>query len=164
MMCKRKYLFLDVDGVLNSFRTFELDEKKGVKFLDTWGQLDRRNLLCLKYFTSPTPNISIVLSSSWRGHELHERKLLAVFKEVGIPEWIDITPRISPYIGRGNEIQSWMDKHGVNKEDIVIFDDDCDMLHLNDRLVKTSFIFFLGGGLCYRHLKKAWEILEEKSG
>lgn len=158
MNCKKKYLFLDVDGVLNCSASFKKDKDNGVMFSDTWGDLNRRNLLCLKYFTSHTPNISIVLSSSWRGHELHERKLRMVFREMGIPEWIDITPKLHDY--RGKEIQWWMDEHSVKKKDIVIFDDDCDMLHLNDRLVKTSFRF---DGLCYRHLKKAWEILEEKS-
>ena len=58
---------------------------------------------------------------------------------------------------RGEEIQQYMTENHIDKEQIIIFDDDRDMLHLSDRLIKTNFHY---GGLCYRHLLRAWKMLE----
>lgn len=174
-MKKDKYLFLDVDGVLNCEYSFKRDCEKRVKSTDIYYDLNKRNLFCLYCFIKEVPNIHIILSSSWRILDNRKQQLKNAFKEFQIPEFEDITPRLNYQRGRtrGNEIQKWMDKNNVQKEQIVIFDDESDMGHLKDRLVQTNFFypnrhkslhFDYGecqGGLCYRHILKAWKLLEE---
>lgn len=160
----KKYLFLDIDGVLNSVYSFRKDYINHIKYGDLYYAINKRNLYCLRYFCKHTPNLKIILSSSWRLHEHDKNKLKRIFEENDIPCISGITPQLrnkdrSSY--RGEEIQHWMDEHHIKKEQIVIFDDESDMLHLSDRLVQTSFRYTLTG-LCYSHLQKAWNLFKEK--
>jgi hypothetical protein len=59
---------------------------------------------------------------------------------------------------RGQEIQAWLDgapRYGIEVESFVILDDDSDMVHLADRLVKTSF----ETGLLDEHVDRAIAML-----
>lgn len=159
-----KYLFLDVDGVLNNAYSFRKDYINNIKYNDLYYAINKRNLYCLRYFCKHTSNLKIILSSSWRLHEQDINNLKRIFEENDICCISSITPRLwnkDRRYYRGDEIQSWMDEHHVKTEQIVIFDDESDMLHLSDRLIQTSFHYALGG-LCYCHLKKAWELFKEK--
>jgi len=152
------YLFLDVDGVLNCLWSFKLDRKRNLDSSSRHSELHPRNLFCLKYFIKHTPNLSIVLTSTWRNYEFLENKLRENFEEFGVSLYISKTPRIPQRKNRGEEIEKWMSEHDVHKSQIVIFDDELIRGPLEDRHVQTSFRF---GGLCLKHLKKAWEILED---
>lgn len=186
-----KYLFLDVDGVLNCLYSFKRD-KGEYDWENIWRDINLRNLKTLEYFIKHTPDkIHIILSSSWRNISSCRKRIYKLFESETSMKIEDMTINLNygtnlkiedvrskeaiQYIKRfnvlekrqnyklkvdrvyrGDEIQYYMDEHGIKKEDIIIFDDDCDMLHLNDRLIKTSFRF---DGLSYRHLKQAWKLL-----
>jgi hypothetical protein len=70
------------------------------------------------------------------------------FKGKIVGETIDLPDK---HAERGLEIQDWMTKNAVSKEQIVILDDRNDMAHLRDRLVLTSFYT----GLLDRHVEEA---------
>lgn len=150
-----KYLFLDVDGVLNNRRYLMTREKQPYS---PRHELCPKNLATLRYFARHTDDLNIVLSSSWREVPGLYAAVSSILKEYGI-RLCGKTPKCSysPGSTRGNEIQKWMDKHGVKKEQIVIFDDESDMGDLSDRLVQTSFNY----GLQYEHILKARDLLYE---
>lgn len=185
-----KYLFLDIDGVLNCGYSFKRD-KGELDWGNIWRDINLRNLKTLEYFVKHTPDkIHIILSSSWRNIPACKKRIFKLFETETNMKIEDVTINLNygsdlnikdvrceeakKYIEnqnkstkekyrwnlergyRGDEIQYYLDKHGIAKENIIIFDDDCDMLHLNERLIKTSFRF---DGLCYRHLIQAWELL-----
>lgn len=143
-----KIIFLDIDGVLNS------GEYLYAHNCDEWvEQIDPDAVSLLNELVADT-QAQIVISSSWRiARSLSEIK--NYFKERGfMGDIIDVTP--SNYRGeteRGNEIQEWLDTHQVDS--FVILDDDSDMAHLRDYLVKTSFEH----GLQPEHITKAKKIL-----
>lgn len=159
MKAKYTYLFLDIDGVLNCSQSYQKSRKNGLRYCDLYEHIGIRNLLCLKYFCYNTPNLRIILSSSWRGLPLLEKKLKVLFKKYGIPYIFGRTPKLKTSYCRGDEIQLYMNKYDIKKNQIIIFDDDSDMGELIDRHIKTNFHF---EGLCYRHLVQAWKLLENR--
>lgn len=120
-----KFLFLDIDGVLNCNKT---QEKFGF-FLGLDPELVDRYLKWLK--TSKVTEV--ILSSTWRdSHQAREHLI-----DNGI-HWDDITPVHRNHGPRGFEIQHWMDDSNVEPESIAILDDIPDMVHLQSRLVHTD--------------------------
>ena len=125
-----KIIFLDIDGVLNSFQTQpkeEIENMFGIhKVL-----VERLNDVVRK------TDAKVVLSSTWR----HDKNWRKTMKESGLDfKFLDKTPDLRGEI-RGNEIQKWLDKH-QNVEKFCIIDDDSDMLP-EQKHFKTSI--FLGG-------------------
>jgi hypothetical protein len=160
---KLKIIFLDIDGVLNSFKTLVItghypharDKDPAGKYIDKAGSIDKYavslvNLLCI------ATDAYIVLSSSWRiGYLLHEvQEMLA---EMGLDpkRVIGMTDRLGKM--RGQEIERFllgitgtrndrgiMITHGliedhflvpekITIESYVIIDDDSDMLESQDK-------------------------------
>lgn len=136
-----KILFLDIDGVLNSFdgiycRTALWKQDK-TPSRDEFGQLfDERCVRWLKWIIVMT-ECKIVISSTWRHSGLDEMKNM--WKTRNLPgEVIDCTPNMvsdeilhrysatNNLADRGYEIQEWIDKYKPEKYCIV--DDDNDML------------------------------------
>jgi hypothetical protein len=102
------FLFLDVDGVLNTYASMGLEE-----------QLDERcvaNLLRIIEEANP----DVVLSSTWR---FHQKYAMRVWRKVGYVG--ASTPRLDKGV-RGHEIASYLSIHPGRK--YVIVDDDSDML------------------------------------
>ena len=107
-----KILFLDIDGVLNTFKTGGLYT------------LTRTKLKLLQDIVEQT-GCEIVLSSTWRKDPYSFKKLNRVlaYRKIKIKS---ITP-VMWSVPRGFEIASWLnDNPGVTKYAIV--DDDKDML------------------------------------
>ena len=150
------YIFLDVDGVLNSRYYFVTREDKPYTpryDISPW------NVSIFKMFTDLFPNHKIILSSSWRNGTFLYNAIDEVLKENGL-ELHDKTPEC-PYAAnstRGNEILQWMNEHGVSKEEIVIFDDESDMGKLKDRLIQTRF----DDGLTFADIRKAELLLNKR--
>lgn len=165
-----KYVFLDIDGVLNSMDFFErekpLDQFKGQDEVDDFalglahiGQeyVERLNSLV-------DPDVAFVLSSTWRAHHRlhHVQTMLAHKGFKGL--LIGSTPVTMGQ--RGREIAMWLEAatsspmFDVTKRSewpsFVILDDDSDMLHLESYLVKTSSDV----GLQEADIEKAREILD----
>lgn len=153
-MNKEKYIFLDVDGVLNHHETYK---KKQINSL--YSDLDSECLALFSKLVHSVDHVYIVLSSSWRLIESDMHRLETSFKEFGIPKWIDITPYLEYEQGktRGKEISQWLKENHICKDQIIILDDNSDMSDLKDRLIQTDF---MNGGFKEVHFKKALDMLK----
>jgi hypothetical protein len=106
--------------------------------------VDTRKVLRLRDIIERT-GAELVLSSTWRyGAEPNAlyvekyalRELIAEFKRVRCPLWVDMTP-IIPRVNREKEIFAWLYTHDV--DNFVILDDVREELNwYKDRLVLTS--------------------------
>ncbi len=147
-----KVIFLDIDGVLNTssfighFWTYcQLNDLKRPEtkkefnelLRDEYGNIfDPLAVTWLRDIIERT-DAKIVISSSWRSSGLSVMQ--EMWKVRGLPgEVIDITPfpkdvlayeKANYYesIGRGAEVQMWLDTH-KSLESYCIIDDDSDML------------------------------------
>lgn len=151
-----KIIFLDIDGVLNSHEWIHANQhlfNAGRLFMHQ--NVDRTAVARVQQICDAT-GAKIVISSTWRRLNTLEQ-LQNVLRNHGLAsEVIGTTPILSDF--RGKEIQQWLDNNGPI-ESFVIIDDDGDMLHLMDRLVKTSF----DTGLQDRHVSQAIETLNAQT-
>lgn len=108
---KYRILFLDVDGVLNSYKT-------GGRY-----SLKRNCLRRLQKIIDET-QCKIVLSSTWRMDEYALKRLRRVlsYRDIKI---FDTTPVLGKY--RGLEIAVWLDTHKDEISKYAILDDDSSM-------------------------------------
>lgn len=157
-----KIVFLDFDGVLNSYRYMhEWKEagRKGSVGLDPKAVV-HLNKICAEAF--------VVISSSWRyGHGIGELK--DFLNEAGfIGSVRGVTPMSHEIPGlklsqilhgqtRGVEIDAWLRTGGIefDVDSFVILDDDSDTEPHRDRHIKTEF----ADGLTEHHVAPALEIL-----
>lgn len=109
-----KILFLDVDGVLNSYKTGGMYALK------------RNCLRRLQKIVEET-NCEIVLSSTWRKDEYALRRLRRVLAYRGL-KIKDVTPNLGSI--RGAEIDWWFEMYNLKPITFryAIVDDDSDML------------------------------------
>jgi len=128
-----RIIFLDFDGVLNSYRTatacgnYPHDLSPESRQMFDWISIDLIKKFCVAH------EVKIVVSSTWRKCFPHE--LLA--RVFGLPIIGAIPLRISDG-GRGLDIQRWLNKNPEVLE-YAIIDDDADMLpEQMGRLVKTD--------------------------
>lgn len=158
-----KYIFTDVDGVLNNAHF------KGVR--NGFCCLDNDNLhiyaefvrWCYEQFGKD--NVKTVLTSSWRGSNIGNdctRKFLDDYLDTQEDLRIDDeTERCED--GRGIEIVKYLNKNR-DCDGYVVFDDvqwdDFKPLRITSHLVQTSDEPQNGkGGLRERHIKRAKEII-----
>jgi hypothetical protein len=138
-----KVIFLDVDGVLNSYdwRLKNKDKREDVRCLD------ENAIKCLGEIVETT-NAKIVLSSSWRTKtedDYYMNLLKRKLKKFGM-SIMDITPMSRKNKPRGWEIRDWLkaNKKLFNVTNFAIIDDDWGDItgHVKTLLpffVKTSF-------------------------
>lgn len=150
-----KVVFLDFDGVLN---TFALIRAEGAR-LD---RLDPAAVARLNTIVARS-GAKVVISSSWRVHRTLD-ELRAMLLELGFSgEVIDRTPELpsslygDPFIARGREIQAWIEARGEPLESYVIID-DAYLEEAAQFLVKTE----TEAGLLDEHVALALEILGEE--
>ena len=141
-----KIIFLDIDGVLNSQKTFRDNHnyrKFFVKYMNDSVDdeiihimlgIDLNKVFMLRDICNLT-GAKVVVSSSWRRSRwylLLEESLTSL----GIPI-VGITPYINS--NRGTEIRKYLEDNKV--DDFVILDDEIfkDFNELENYLVKTSF-------------------------
>jgi hypothetical protein len=156
------YLFVDIDGVLNTRDHLARQKKKyGKCSRMDWCPIACNNLsrLCRKY------RGRIVVSSSWR-HEFTLAELRECFERNGIPgEYVlDTTPSHADQAEggnycRGHEIKAWLDGNASGKPVYLILDDREEMLESQ----QSSFIKvdFQDGFACQSSLINAIQILTE---
>ena len=137
-----KIIFLDFDGVVNSF-----SEPESLRCLSQGCVANLNTLL-------ERSGASIVVSSVWRiGHPIADLRQILVNAGLRFPERIvGITPR--GYGVRGDEIGQWLRNH-PEVEAFVILDDDSDMGPFMDRLVRSDS----DHGLTDLDVEKALKIL-----
>lgn len=168
---KDKFLFLDIDGVLNSI-TFSKESKQlklQVKNKEEFASIpyyaldfDPKAVAYLNDIVE-TCNFKVVLSSTWRySHTIEYMNELLKF--VGCTfELIDYTPDMmfrnqnDGYYGsvpRGVEIKFWLDKNVDTPYEFcnyVILDDDSDMLYnQRDNFYNTDNWFGLHEKIAYQ--------------
>lgn len=136
------YIFLDIDGVLNSESAYIYNYqqvKKGLK-KDTVAVINEERLivfddLCRK-ISRANYEYRIILSSTWRKSDVLIETIQDRLDNYNL-KIHDKTKILG--IGRGYEIKEYCDRFNIPKEDIVILDDDSDMEDYSDRLVQTYF-------------------------
>lgn len=175
-----KFLFLDIDGVLNNKEiltrhhdlntkdVFSSDENlSNLSFEIGTEQVDRINSIVAR------TGCRVVVSSSWRAlcsmntlnallitrkskFELYDYTYSIYFNDKNKEASKDISD--VSYHNRGFEIAFWLAKTENLKSSIVIIDDDNDMEFLEKHLVKTTF----EKGILDEDVDKACEILEHE--
>lgn len=165
-----KVIFLDIDGVMNNifslhrsrfYLDFEIinDDNEVESVTDDFCWVSMRVLNNIIESTEA----KVVLSSTWRlFHSKNEMN--QILKHYGFKgELIDFTPKLpydkvnNKYPERGLEIQKWLDECESNIENFVILDDDSDMAHLIDKLIKTDCHF----GLNHTHEELVIQMLNK---
>ena len=112
-----KIIFLDIDGVINTFEYPSEIDKYGVTF----------DPLCIKHLETilVKTNAKIVISSTWRiKYGLQGMKDIWKYRNI-LGDIIDITPilnNVNEWDQRGLEISKWL-KYNCNIESYVILDD-----------------------------------------
>ena len=151
-----KVIFLDIDGVLNTFQTFTKCyyeyKKNGIRKLE----IDENKVYLLKQIVDNT-NALIVLSSSWRklgrmenNKLIPEHKklsdLLDIFKKYNLSIY-DITPGSSDG-NREFEIRKWLENTSLDIDNFIVIDDDISDLmgFVNKELIRTYFMKTDGKG------------------
>lgn len=158
-----KIIFLDIDGVLNSQKTF-IDNHKWKKIFvkiktnniedivtREMLDIDLDKVFMLRDICNLT-GAKIVISSCWRNltyYILVEEKLISL----GLPI-IGTTPYIDN--NRGEEIRKYLEENKV--DNFIILDDDIfkDFYELENYLIKTSFY---EDGLTYDAVEEAVRVL-----
>lgn len=143
-----KIIFLDIDGVLNTFQTFkEINlEAQLTGFRRVAIDLDK--VLLLKEIVEKT-GAKLVLSSGWRKYgKIKDGRLLTnnqnlfdinqILNDNGLYIY-DLVP-YKRKENRGNAIKKWLNKQ-TNIESFIIFDDEDHDLQdfINHELIKTYF-------------------------
>ena len=146
-----KLIFLDIDGVMNSYSSALSDKHESLAF-------DSIAVKNLKHIINGT-GAKIVVSSTWRIGETVESLKTRIFCHYGLDEYvIGITPYYIETI-RGIEISDYMfSNEDMGVESFVILDDDTDMGHLKSYHVHVNRVY----GLSKDDSEKAIEILNSK--
>jgi hypothetical protein len=169
-----KVIFLDVDGVLNSEHWYKKNHKRHPERCRVETAIDPRYVRNLRKIIKRT-GAKVVLSATCRGSVKANKThyLRQIFQKYGI-EIYDYTPRIG--MERGIDIQEWLNHH-LDVTNIVILDDDSDMCHLMEYLVKTKnapyfrigdtwhrihlpFWWYFNEGLCNRKVREAVRMMK----
>ncbi len=149
-----KIVFLDVDGVLNSERSIDMNWNEGINDGD-----DAPHFIHTKHLNNILQNTGagVVVSSSWRSKERHMNKLMCGLEAEGCRiNHLGNTPVLDEGC-RGDEIQMWMDDCEYEIESFIILDDESSMGHLTSSLIKTDY----STGLMAEHAESAVRILNE---
>lgn len=151
-----RFIFLDIDGCLNS--SDYLLHRRSIR-RPTHHNIDAEAVPRLNAITDRTGAV-IVISSTWRVGRM-AREMGEILRMHGVTgRVIDRTPfrfRGANRGPRGLEIQDWMDAQPeeISAQQIAILDDDSDMEHLIDRLVKTTWEH----GLQDEHVERCVDLL-----
>lgn len=119
-----KVIFLDIDGVLNSLKTF-------VKHPFSMLGIDKQYVKIFNRIIEET-EAKVVLSSTWR----HNPNWKKIMKDNGLK--CDFLGRTGDLNGiRGKEVKKWLEEHPETTK-YAILDDDSDF-YSSQPLFKTSF-------------------------
>ena len=156
-----KYIFLDIDGVLNSYFGYECDEVlNNDTYLDSWywEDLQLRNLIVFKKLIEYCLDTRIYINSCWGVKEMFN--LYKAFDHLDIPVPISLNSALGS-VRNGEEkldrIIRYLRLDDINISDIVIIDDEnyTQGTELESRLVQIN----PHDGLTYKDCIKIWELL-----
>lgn len=157
-----KYIFLDIDGVLNSMEWFKQN-----KHIKGYIEINPDKVKMLKEIVDQT-DAKIILSSTWRGLAAHDNRPeheMYTYLKTSLEEFgLSISDQ-TPYIqqNRPQEIKDWLENNTNEGDHYVSLDDDYSYeaykrYGIEGCLVKTSF-YEPNGGLREEHVEKAIKIL-----
>lgn len=161
-----KLIFLDIDGVLNSWEYAERYNEDRVDKYDLWQEsLDEDAIERLNEIVERTGGL-VVISSTWR-MSFDSATLENALMKLGFRGTIigstpvlrkSVQVKDGRWIHRGYEIENWLNALGDSVESYVIIDDDNDMLESQQsNFVKTSVEY----GLQDKQVERATSILLE---
>ena len=174
-----RYVFLDVDGVLNNAYTINEPRHgyiKGFAAIDFCNLDYFDELMKSLYAQYGRSNVKIILSSSWRanvrkkytqGNEDPFRALLDEFLASKDLYVYDEIPFLTDDYSRGTEIIAYLSAHVVDLEGYIVLDDICykdyKALKVTRHLIQTSYKNRAGSaGLQRRHIPYAMAMMEQK--
>jgi HAD domain in Swiss Army Knife RNA repair proteins len=153
------FLFLDIDGVLNSHEFFYAEHgPRGTTDRSLHRMIDPRAVLHLNAIIEASRAL-VVVSSSWRQVHAVTRIKNALMHHGFVGEIIGRTGYRSDGDSsnrRGFEIQDWLDANAQDPYRFVILDDSADMGTLLPKLVRTTW----ERGLLAEHVAQALKLLE----
>lgn len=164
-----KIIFLDIDGVLNYYKTFLKQKLMWQLFQQEELELDPVMVERLATIIQAT-NAKIVLSSTWKLSLKNEngkiipkdeigKSLIESLKQAGI-EIYDITP-IDRKRHRGREIKAWLLAHPEVENFIILEDEPSTLTNVKQYAIITDYWNTSMPGLCDIHVKEAIERLNE---
>jgi predicted dinucleotide-utilizing enzyme len=163
-----RVIFLDFDGVLvtkasqaryKAWYNRTPEELRQSRLDRDCMKIDDDAIAALKLIIEET-GAKIVVSSSWRIGRTLEHIATVLRANNFHHEIIGKTPtRDRKSIGRGGQIQKWLDKTERDIESFVILDDNSDMAHLMDRLVQCDCPSQIG--LTLDDAQRAVDLLEQ---
>lgn len=143
-----KVLFLDVDGVLNTYRTQVLVDNRYTPYISDLEPECMANLVLL---LDAHPDLRILISSAWR-EEIRDYQFKELFHKLGYPTIADrifgvTNPKLSKADAIAESIQI------LNLKEFVIIDDDI-LFPLNHELNKHQYKTSLYSGLLSEDIVK----------
>jgi hypothetical protein len=157
---RSKFLFLDFDGVLNSLEWFKNMKKSNEIILPTQDELTKNinpNQVKLVEEICEKTNCAVIITSVWRiGRNIKELRDLLSACGWRNPIYIAGKTRLIQNHDRGTEIKHYIEKFGIDENDIVILDDDNDMGNLMHRLLQCDPI----KGITPEIVQKAIQLLK----
>lgn len=152
------YIFLDINGVLNTKSTFQRQIADKVPENSLYYDIEPSCVLAFREFIQTLIEHNyvpeIVLSSSWKEKEQGLFRINCVFQICHVPLINEVTPSLKN-ANRVGEIRKWMKDHNVSKEQVIIFDDEPNLNGIQDRLVSTSNL----SGFQQKHVEMASKLL-----
>lgn len=156
MINKMNIIFLDIDGVLNTWRFQDYQVKHHE--CDSWNAQFNFDPICMKNLKEliDKTNAYIVISSSWRDTDNGIKDICNNLKlyEIINDRYFSSTPLLKDKT-RGEEIKEWLYMFSDMDINYVILDDENDIGDLEDRLVQCNDYY----GFTKNELKKALELL-----
>lgn len=145
-MKKVKYVFLDVDGVLNNWSAFMLNKK-------TIYVLSHENLIVYDKFIKTLEEkgfeVRVVLSSTWKKDTTAIKKLTQLGKKYkGLNFYAKTSPYYTDY--RCKEIRNYMNAHDISIDDVIVIDDE---KMLDEELAKRHIHTDMDYGLRLSHIE-----------
>ena len=155
-----KVIFLDIDGVLNSFWFFEGrdmlgDPRHGDP--EWWAEaIDAQAVQHLNELVLRSGS-AVVVSSAWR-QSCSPRFLQSVLTSVGFIGLVHSSTPVAPVLTRGQEIARWLSSHPEVTEYVILDDEPIGHPGLVGRLIRTDAEV----GLTPGDVEKAITLLDEE--
>lgn len=143
-----KVLFLDFDGVINTFMHFSHE-----------GNFSKAACKNVQSLLDKVPDLKVVISSSWRKFGLDFDKNILLHNCIDSKRVIGVTEdeKHDGKGDRGYHIRNWLKDH-PEVTAFVIVDDESDMDELFDKLVKTNGFV----GMTEKDVQSAIDILNKQ--
>lgn len=159
MQNKMNIIFLDIDGVLNTWRFQDYQVK--YHECDSWNAQFNFDPICMKNLKELIDKINayIVISSSWRNTENGIKDICNNLKLYELENrFFSCTPILQGKT-RGDEIKQCLDFFSDMEINYIILDDENDVGDLKSRLVKCNDYY----GFTKNELEKALKLLGGES-